>query len=167
MNKPLRYLLQIFNYSVFMALIWYFSLSPTYHQLEENQAMITLTMSHVGKHVRECKKISQQELMKLPPNMRKPMDCPRERSPIIIELLLDDVVIFSKTLPPLGLYKDQGIDIYQNVRVPAGKHHFTIRMNDDVKVEGSVYKHQQDLVLLPEQHLFVEFKSDICGFDLY
>ena len=84
MNKSFQYLLQIFNYSIFMALIWYFSLSPAYHQLEENQAMITLTMSHVGKHVRECKKISQQELMKLPPNMRKPMDCPRERSPIII-----------------------------------------------------------------------------------
>lgn len=167
MNKIVRYGLQVLNYSLFMLLVWYFSLQPAYHQLDDNQAMITLTMSHVGKHVRECKKMSQEELLRLPPNMRKPMDCPRERSPIIIELSLDDKVIYNKVMPPLGLYNDQGVDIYQNIRVPAGEHHFTIWLNDDVKVEGPVYKHQQDLVLQPEQHLFVEFQPQQAAFKLY
>lgn len=108
MSRAVRYLLQAVNYTIFMVLVWYFSISPAYQQLEDDQAVITITMSHVGKHVTECKKISQEELLKLPPNMRKPMDCSRERSPIIIKLLLDDNVIYDKTLPPLGLYSDQG-----------------------------------------------------------
>ncbi|MCW8909257.1 MAG: hypothetical protein OQK76_01430 [Gammaproteobacteria bacterium] len=167
MNKPLRYLLQAFNFSMFMALVWYFSLYPAYHQLEEDQAMITFTVSHAGKHIRECVKFSQEELLKLPPNMRKPMDCPRERSPISMELKLDDEVIYSKVAPPHGLYSDQGIDIYQNIRVPAGKHRLTAWLNDDVKVEGPIYKLSQDVTLKPEQHLVIEFKPAISGFDVH
>jgi len=84
MKKFIRYPLQIFNYALFMGLVGYFSLYPSYHHLDENQAMITFTLGHVGKHVRACVKYSQEDLLKLPPNMRKPMDCPRERSPIIM-----------------------------------------------------------------------------------
>ena len=167
MNKPLRYLLQAFNYTIFMALIWYFSLYPAYHYLEEDQAMITFTVSHTGKHIRECIKFSQQELLKLPPNMRKPMDCPRERSPVIMELKLDDKVIYSKVAAPRGLYSDQGIDVYQNIRVPAGNHRLTAWLNDDVKVEGPIYRLEQDISIAAEQHMTVEFKPAISSFDVY
>ncbi|MCP4076935.1 MAG: hypothetical protein GY744_12225 [Gammaproteobacteria bacterium] len=164
MNKIIRYPLQILNYSIFMGLVWYFSILPPYHQLEENQALITYTMSHVGKHVTECKKMSYDELMKLPPNMRKPMDCPRERSPVVMELQINDEVIFSHSAQPLGLYKDQGIDIYQNIKIPAGKHRMKTWLNDDVKVEGPIYQHEQDIVIKPEQHLIIQFDSGEGGF---
>ena len=164
MNKIIRYPLQILNYSIFMGLVWYFSILPPYHQLDEGEALITYTMSHVGKHVTECKKMSYEELMKLAPNMRKPMDCPRERSPGVMELKLDDEVIFSHTAQPLGLYKDQGIDIYQNIKVPAGTHHMQTWLNDDVKVEGPIYQREQDIVIKPEQHLIIQFDSGEGGF---
>jgi hypothetical protein len=95
------------------------------------------------------------------------MDCPRERSPIIMELMLDGKVIFSKTAKPLGLYKDQGIDVYENIRAPAGKHKLTAWLNDDIKVEGPIYKHEQDIMLVPEQHLVIEFRSEIGGFNVF
>ena len=167
MNKPLRLLLQVFNYSVFMALVWYFSLYPPYQQLQENQAMVTITLGHVGRHITPCIKASQEELMKLPPNMRKPMDCPRERSPVTVRIQLDDHVIFDKIAPPKGLYKDQGIDIYQNVRVPAGQHRLIAWLNDDVNVQGPIYSYEKDITIRPEQHLVIEFKSDTHEFLLY
>jgi len=166
MNKIIRYPLQIFNYAVFMALVWYFSIYPPSRQLTENQAMITFTMSHVGKHVTECKKTSYEDLMKLPPNMRKPMDCPRERSPVIMELQLDDEVIYSYTAQPVGLYKDQGIDVYEDIKVSSGKHHLKVWINDDVKVEGPIYKYEQDIDIQPEQHLVIQFESKINGFSI-
>ena len=164
MNKIIRYPLQILNYSIFMGLVWYFSILPPYHQLDEGEALITYTMSHVGKHVTECKKMSYEELMKLAPNMRKPMDCPRERSPVVMELQLNDEVIFSHTAQPLGLYKDQGIDIYHNIKVPAGKHYMKTWLNDDVKIEGPIYQYEQDIVIKPEQHLIIQFDSGEGGF---
>ena len=166
MKSIVRYPLQAFNYAVFMALVWYFSILPPYHQLDENQAMITFTMSHTGKHVSECKNIPYEELMKLPANMRKPTDCPRERSPVITELRLDDDVIYSHTAPPLGLYKDQGIDIYENIKVRAGKHRIKVWLNDDVKVEGPIYMREQDVDLQAEQHLVIQFESNIMDFSI-
>ena len=82
MPSPKRLLLQIVNYSIFMALIWYFSFSPSYVRLTPDQSMITLALSHAGKPVEECRRKSPEELAKLAPNMRVLEECPRERSPV-------------------------------------------------------------------------------------
>ena len=88
-NKPLRYLLQAFNYFVFMALIWYFATEPSIRILAEDEAMITIAFAHAGELREPCRKLSNEELQKLAPNMRKLDDCPRERSPVLIEVMLD------------------------------------------------------------------------------
>ena len=68
-NLFLRYLLQAFNYAIFMALIWYFATSPSVHVIEDDQAMITVAFSHAGETLEECRRLSQEELMKLPPEL--------------------------------------------------------------------------------------------------
>jgi len=84
-----------------------------------------------------------------------------------MELKLEDKVVFSKVAPPHGLYSNQGIDIYQNIKIPAGNQRLTAWLNDDVKVEGPIYKLEQDVSLPPERHLFVEFKPALASFDVY
>lgn len=158
--------LQVFNYTLFMGLIWYFSINPAHHQLDKDQAMITFTLGHVGKRVEECRRLTQEELLKLAPNMRRPMECSRERSPITMELQMDGKVIYRHTAPPLGLYKDQGIDIYQNIKVPVGEHRLFAWVNDDINVDGPIYTLEQDVNLKPEQHLIVEFKSATGSFTI-
>ena len=101
MNKIFRYGLQIFNYLIFIMVVWYFSIKPPYHQLEDDQAVIVLSFTHATKIREACHKLSQEELMKLAPNMRLPTNCPRERSPLNLELYLD------------GMQKKKGI-------IPAG-----------------------------------------------
>ncbi len=159
MTSVLRILLQIVNYTVFMGLVWYFSINPPFIHIEDGQAMITLAISHAGQRREECRKIPQEELAKLPPNMRKPMDCPRERSPITVELTLDGKAVISDSVEPPGLYKDQSIDIFQSIKVPTGKHLLSIKMNDSVRVEGSTFTHQQDIDLQPAQLLVIQFDS--------
>ncbi len=157
-NKFLRYLLQAFNYTIFMALIWYFATSPSVRVIEDDEAMITVAFGHAGETRAECRKLSQEELMKLPPNMRKPEDCPRERSPIIIEARLDGEIIFSKTMPPPGIFNDGGVNIYYNSKVPAGKHKFEIKMDDSVRKQGFNHTLEQGININPAQILLVEFE---------
>lgn len=164
-NKPLRYLLQAFNYSIFMALIWYFSTEPSVRIIEEDEAVVTIAFAHAGELREPCRKLSQEELMKLPPNMRKPEECPRERSPVTIEAVLDGKVIYSKSLPPPGLFKDGSINIYYSDRIPVGKHRFEIKMNDNVRLEGFNHSAEQDVDLKPAQILLVNFDS-IQGFEI-
>lgn len=158
-NIFLRYLLQTFNYTVFMALIWYFATSPSVRVIEDDEAMITVAFGHAGETRAECRKLSQEELMKLPPNMRKPEDCPRERSPIIIEAKLDGEIIYSKTFLPPGIFNDGSVNIYYNSKVPAGKHTFEIKMDDSVRKQGFNHQLTQDINIQPAQILLIEFDS--------
>jgi hypothetical protein len=157
-NKFLRYLLQAFNYTIFMALIWYFATSPSVRVIEDDEAMITVAFAHAGETREACRRLSQEELMKLPPNMRKPDDCPRERSPIIIEAMLDGKVIYSKTFLPPGIFNDGSVNIYYNSKVLAGIHKFEIKMDDSVRQQGFNHTLEQDINLNPAQILLVEFE---------
>ena len=158
-NKALRFLLQAINYSVFMALIWYFATSPSIRLLEEDEAMITIAFGHAGETREPCRKLSYEELAKLPPNMRKPEDCPRERSPVVIQALLDGNTIFDETLQPPGLFKDGGVNIYFSRKIPAGSHRFEIQMDDSVRSEGFDHAFEQEITIKPAQILLVNFDS--------
>jgi len=164
-NKALRYLLQAINYTIFMALIWYFSFQPAIRVIEDDEAIVTIAFAHAGDLRESCRKISQEELMKLPPNMRKPEECPRERSPVVIEALLDGKVIFNESMQPPGIFKDGSINIYYTSRIPAGKHHFEIKMDDSVRVEGFNHSVAQDVDIKPAQILLVEF-DQLKGFSI-
>lgn len=156
--------LQIVNYTVFMAIVWYFSFSPPYRQLAEDDAVVTLAFGHAAKRVAECSVLSQEELNKLAPNMRKPMDCPRERSPVTIELRLDGELVAREVLESPGLYQDQSIDVYRNIRVPRGEHRLAVWMNDDVNVEGPTFRFEQVVSLQPAQRLVISFDAKQNGF---
>ena len=160
MNKLLRYALQGVNYAVFMALIGYFSTAPAVRQLGENEAVVTLAFAHRGQPVEPCRQLSPEELVKLPPNMRLASDCPRERSPVVVEVLMDGRLLFREQADPPGLFKDGGVDIFRSAKVPAGTHLFEIRMNDSVRVEGFNYTHQEEVTLEPARHLVIDFKPE-------
>ena len=164
-NKFMRYLLQAFNYTIFMALIWYFATSPSVRVIADDEAMITVAFAHAGDTLEECRRLSQEELMKLPPNMRKLEDCPRERSPIIIEASLDGEIIYSKTMLPPGIFNDGGVNIYYSRKIPAGKHSFKIKMDDSVRKQGFNHTFEKDINIDPAQILLVEFDS-LTGFGI-
>ena len=155
--KPFQYVLQAINYSFFMAVIWYFSSSPSYRQLEEDTSIITISFAHAGEIKEQCQRRTQEELMALPPNMRAPMDCSRERSPLIIEIALDGAQIYSESAEAPGFYKDSGVDIYHTVKVPAGSHNLAIKMDDSFLKEGFEYEFNQDIEIKPAQIFQIGF----------
>lgn len=164
MNKVLRYGLQILFYALFMAAVWYFSIKPAYHQLDTGQAVITLSFIHATKVREPCRKLTQEELMKLAPNMRLQLDCPRERSPLVLEMYLDETLITKVQIEPPGFHKDQSVSFFERVKVTAGEHKLRIWMNDDVKVAGVVHHYEQLVSLKPEQLLLVDFDAQANSF---
>lgn len=159
MPSAKRLILQLVNYTLFMGLVWYFSFSPQYVRLTPEESMITLALSHAGKPVQECHRKSQEELAKLPPNMRVLEDCPRERSPVKIEVLMDNNPVIDDVVDPPGLYKDQGVDIYKSVKVPTGDHEIEIRMNDNIRVKGATHHYRKSVSLESAQLLVIQFNS--------
>lgn len=164
MHEVMRYPLQALNYTLFMLQVWYFSAAPPYTQLTPEQAVITVAFSHAGERREECRQLSQEELARLPPNMRAPMDCPRERSPVTVRLLLDGELLIEEVAQAPGLYNDLGIDIYRTAKVPVGEHTLAVRMNDNVRVDGPTFTHEQTVKLEPAQLLVVDFNSETGKF---
>ncbi|MCP4041386.1 MAG: hypothetical protein GY731_05420 [Gammaproteobacteria bacterium] len=172
-NKGVRVALMGVNYFLFMLLVWYLSaaseleiseIQPSYRQLSEDQAVLTMAFSHSGKTVEPCRRRTQEELAKLPPNMRKPMECSRELSPLTIEIRLDGKLILQKVAEPPGLYRDRVAYVFLSTKVPAGKHHVEVRMNDSVRMEGFNQTLAEDVDLPPNKILFIDFKEEQGGF---
>ena len=143
-----------------MALVGYFSSAPAYRHLAEDRALVVLAFSHAGQHVQPCRKMSPEELARLPPNMRRPTECPRARSPVTVELMMDGEQLLYKVAKPPGLFDDGGVDLFLDTTVPAGEHRFTVRMNDSVRVEGYNYSYEQTVTLTPGQLLFIDFNAE-------
>ena len=80
--RPSAWLGQVVLYALFALVIGVFSRWPVYQHLGSDQALIKLSFTHAGKPLGDCRRQSAAELAKLPPNMRAPMKCPRERSPV-------------------------------------------------------------------------------------
>jgi hypothetical protein len=164
MHKLFRYPLQALNYTLFMLVVWYFSAAPPYRQLTPEQAVITVAFAHAGQRREACRKLSQEELAELPPNMRAPMDCPRERSPVSVDLLIDGEQVIDEVHNAPGLFNDLGIDMYRSAKVNAGEHRLVIHMNDNVRVDGPTHVHEETVTLQPAQRLVINFNSDTGKF---
>ncbi len=161
---PLRILFQAVLYTLFLSFVWYFSTHPPYQRLEEDQAVLTIAFGHAGQPVRPCIVRTPEELEKLPPNMRNPMDCPRERSPVALEITLDGNTILEHSYQPPGLSKDGSVDVYRSLTIPAGKHKIVARMNDNVQVEGYNYEDEVELDIPPGKLLLVQFRTELDKF---
>lgn len=159
-NKLLSYLLQGLNYTVFMAIIWYFASAPSIRVIAEDEAVVTIAFGHAGETREPCHKMSSEELAKLAANMRALEDCPRERSPVLIELRMDGELVYNKTLTPPGLFEDGSVNIYYSHKIPAGKHHFEIKMDDSVRSEGFNYAFEQSIDISPSKILLFGFESE-------
>ena len=69
MPKVLQYIGQFIAYALFAMVVGYLATQPAYTHLDPEEALIKLSFSHAGAHIRECRKLTQEELNRLPPNM--------------------------------------------------------------------------------------------------
>jgi hypothetical protein len=154
---------QLVLYALFAATIGVFSYTPRYRHLPPDQALLKLSFSHSGQLISECRRRTQEELAALPPNMRNPMDCPRERSPVTVRLALDGSVLAQRQISPAGLSRDGPSTIYARFPVPAGSHRLSVQLNDSVREPGFNYTRDEDLDIRPGQIVVVDFNPEKGG----
>jgi hypothetical protein len=152
---------QVILYGAFAAFVGYFATSPIYKQIPDDVGLIKLSISHLGD--RECRKRDPEELKKLPPNMRAPMDCPRERSDINLELDIDGQPAFRTVMHPTGLYKDGVSTVYKRFEMKAGTHQLAVRMNDNLAKPGFNFVKEEQITLKPAQVMVIDFNPDRGG----
>ncbi len=161
--KAARFVAQALLYVPLMVILGYFSTQPRFTDIAHGQALVRLSFSHAGARKVECRQRTPEELAKLPPNMRAAMDCPRERSPVKVEIEMDGRVIFAADVPPAGFTKDGASTIYRRLPVAAGKHRFVARLRDRPEGEFN-YVHEESLDLAPGRAVVIDFNAAQGGF---
>ena len=164
MTRPLPLLGQAAAYILFAAFLGIFSVAPSYTYLEADQAVIKLSFSHAGDRVGPCRRLTQEEIAKLPPNMRRSEECPRARLPLLVELDLDGEVATHRLLPPVGLHRGGASAVYLRVQVAAGKHRIVARMRDSARNEGFDYGGAIGVELARGQNFVVDVRAGAGGF---
>ncbi len=157
---------QVAAYSVFIAIVGYFSASPPYEHLSPGYAVIKLSFNHAGKPLGACRERSDEELAQLHPAMRERTVCPRERHPVNVRLQLNDTLLIEKTYSPPGLKKDGASSAYERFVVPVGSYQLFVQLGDNGPEKGYNYTLKSQVDLQPAQVLVIDFSNDRDNFVL-
>ena len=154
-----RYVAQALLYALFFVPLAYLTQQPTHRHMDDELAVLKIAVRHAGKIIGECVPVDGAANGHRPTNMQRPEICPRERSPLALELKLDGETLYRETVQASGLHNDGVSSMYRRFTVPAGKHQLELLMNDDVASEGPTWELRQELVLAPAQVVVASFKE--------
>jgi len=133
---------------------------PVYRQIPEGAGIITLTFVHGAGRRTECRRLSAEEIAKLPPNMRRVEECPRARRPLYVELDINGRGVFQASLPPTGIAGDGPSRVYERFVLPAGEYDVSVRMRDTPRTEGFDHARSGRITLAPDQMFVIDFRSE-------
>jgi len=156
---PAAWIGQALLYGLFALAIGIFSQWPPYRHLGPEHALIKVSFTRVGKPVGDCRTLTPEELAKLPPNMRTPTVCPRERSPVTVVVDLDGTTVLERSAQPGGLSRDGASALYERIVVPAGEHRIAVRLSDDARARQAPYTRESTVQLAPGQVLVIDFDA--------
>ncbi len=160
MTDLVRYAGQAVVYAVLAVATGYFASRPALDYFPSDAAQLKLSFAHGSQRIVECRRLTVDEIAKLPPKERRPNNCARERVPIRVQLLLDEQPIYDEVLQPTGFSRDGPATVYRKFRVAPGRHEITARLRDSARVDGFDHESRFTVELAPRQNLAIDFKSD-------
>lgn len=162
----MKYLAQAAAYGFFMLLVAVFSAWPRFDLRGQGEGKVSLAFSHAGKLLGECRRLTQEELQALPPNMRNPVDCPRGRHDIFVSFMIDGRQVLARQLPPTGIWGDGEASIYQRFPLAGGEHSLFVGLTDSGREDVFDYEFAARLLVRDGDHIVIEFDSLQEGFVL-
>lgn len=147
MNGVLRWVGQAVAWLVFAALVGVFAHWPVFSQIPEDYGELTLSLAHLTERVGPCIQRTPEELAELPPNMRIPEECPRERVPAVIEVTVDDRTLLARSVRPAGLFSGGRVYLVESWPLPAGTYTLQLRLRDSPREQGFDKEQQFELRL--------------------
>ena len=160
MTRLLRLAGQFAVIAPLFAAVSAFSAWPVYRQTPPGTAVLLLTFVHGSDRKVDCRRLTPEEIAKLPANMRRTEVCPRRRAPLHVELDVDGRTIFAAELPPTGIAGDGASRVYRRFVLPAGEHDVAVRMRDRPTTQGFDHEHRDRIALVPDQLMVIDFRAE-------
>ena len=160
MTKLLRFAGQFVVIAALFGAVATFADWPVYRQIPRGSAIVVLTFVHGADRSSECRRLTPEEVAKLPPNMRRLQDCPRGRRPLYVELDVGGRTAFQANLPPTGIAGDGPSRVYQRFVLPVGTYDVAVRMRDTARTEGFDHARTGTVTLGPDQMFVIDYRAE-------
>ena len=160
MNKVVQLLL----YAAFALAVGYFSVLPPYRYADPDSAAIKVSLSHAGHRVKECIRLTPDEINARARRGEPLNECERERLPVTVELDVDGETVLHVRAAPSGFWNDGPASVYERIEIPAGTHTITARLRDSARSDGWDYEHTEAVELRPGRYFTVRFRAETGGF---
>ncbi len=164
MSKAAASVPQLLIILALFAAVAFLSNRPHYRQIPAGSGVMMLTFVHGADRRGECRKLSPDEIARLPANMRRAQDCPRGRRPIYVELDIDGKTVYQKSLPPSGIAGDGPSRAYQRFVLPAARYEVAARMRDTARSEGFDHERRELVQLAEDQMLVIDYRPESGDF---
>lgn len=128
-RRPLRLLAGALAVLLLIALVPLGSALP--YRTPHGDPELVVSFKHPGQLTEQRRELSAEEQARLPVHMRRQFDLVRTRQPVRLQVLLDDRVVLTRTLPPAGLWGDGNSVALERLAVPPGRHRVAVRIDDD------------------------------------
>ena len=130
--------------------------------LDADQSVLRLSWRYRAGDAADCRRPTQAELEELPVHMRNPDACIGDLAPYQLQVLVDGAERLRAVLRPAGVRGDRPIFVYEEVRLPPGRHDLAVRFGVRDGAMGAVPDLALDttVVLEPGQVLLVTRGGD-------
>lgn len=155
-----QWLTLILLWSVLAGSVGVFSSWPSVQVLAADETAIKVVIRYSGKTLGECRQLDDAELSRLPPNMRQIQVCPREKSPLYAELMINGEVRYQQTIIPSGLHNDGVVAAYEVLNARAGINRIHFRIRDDERSEAFSHELDEELTLRPDRIVTLHFADN-------
>lgn len=160
MMKAIRIAGQLGVIGMLFAAVALLSNHPVYRQTPPGTGVVMLTFVHSADRRADCRRLSAEEIAKLPQNMRRTEECPRERRPLYVEFDLDGRTVYHASLRPTGLAADGPSRIYRRFVLPVGEYDISVRMRDTARQDGFDHQRSDRIALTADQMFVIDFRSE-------
>ena len=155
---------QLLLYAAFAVVVGYFSIAPRYQYANPGVATLKLSLSHAADRVRECVRLTPDEINARAQRGESLNDCERERLPLTVEIDIDGTTVLHISAEPSGLWSDGPASVYERFDVAAGRRTITARLRDSARDSGWDYEHTETVELRPGRYFTVRFRAETGGF---
>lgn len=90
------------------------------------RAVVRLSWRVLGEQVRECRRLTSEELDRLPAHMRQEVQCEGRVAPYRLTVLVDGVLADSGLIRASGAREDRPIYVFREIELDPGEHRLEI-----------------------------------------
>lgn len=130
MPEPARIALQIAAFALFAACIGYFSHSPPHSLADPGTAILKISLTRATARIVPCVRLSPEEIAQLSPNMRREVQCERERRPLVLDVSVDGETLVGLEAKPSGVWSDGPVSLYSSHAITPGNHRLAVRLRE-------------------------------------